>query len=261
MAKEEARDWYTGCSALGAVGVITPEPLSTAAGTGALIGQGVGLIGMGLWNAFSSVRTSRISIVEEDESATAMLASVAPIVFPEENNETELDQAVSNVRRSGAAMINASRLVLCSLCKLGRALDKDNAVHSLRQRRAAEVNLRVLEANKALFEASMRDLGRAARATPFTELSVSRNEVLELRDTIVRKGRFPKNERFVFEQMAATENEQVWAIDEVGQASGKFLPDNISGNSLFDEAAASLAVVNIRKQLFPEWAVLSERCC
>ena len=159
-------------------------------------------------------------------------------------------------------MLDASRLVYCSLLKLHTALDEGHVIHANRQRLASEANLRRLEAAKGLFEASLLDAARTARATEFKEVKVTKEEVLALRDEIVSKGHFPEYEKFVFEHANATEAEILFAIDEVGQATGNYLPDVISSSSIFEEAARSLGIVDIRMELYPSWAQLdSNPCC
>lgn len=249
--KQDARDVGCGISVIGAAGVITPEPLTTAAGAGAMLGQGVGFIGMGIWDFFAAAPANpdpNHGVVANEELlfvqvAFVRLEGVGPVY-------DEVNASMS----SAASMIDSSRFALTSLQRYYGAIADSNAANAELQRQAANAALAQLDVDMLQYRSDLRAISNAVQGTDFAALSATVQDVLDLRDEIVANQSFPSEEDFVFNQMNASPEEMALAIAEVELMTGNSLTNgDLTGAVIFDRLDEALGKVNIQELLPAEF--------
>lgn len=240
--KQEARDFWTGSSVLGAAGVITPEPITTAAGAGALIGQGVGFIGMGIWDAFAAAPAN-------PDPNHGLVASVAPVTFtPVTGSGQAFDDINASIILAGE-IIDDSRLLGISLERFFGAVNDGNLANAAFQQSAASQYLFGLEADLFDYRSSLVAISADISGTNFAGLSTTVADVLDLRNEILVSG-FPSFEDFVFAEMNATIEEMTNAILEVSLVTGNNITDaDLTGAVIFDGLASAIGEIDIRELL------------
>ncbi len=238
--KQEARDIATGLSVISAAGVVTPEPTTTAAGIGGLIGQGAGFIVIGIWDLFAAAPSSP----DPDHGA---LASVSPVSFtPVPGYGPPFDNINDSLVVAGQ-LVDHSRLLGTTLRRCSGALQDGDLAHLQLQRMFATQLLGELEADQSEYSSILTAVSNDIQGTSFAALSTTVPEVLALRDEIVTSG-FPDFEAFVFDEMQATADEIDLAIEEVAQATGGSLTDSdLTGAVIFDRTAQALLLIDIRE--------------
>ncbi len=233
--KEAARDFYTGASCIGGAAIATP------AGQGALIGQGIGLIGMGIWDRFFA----SVTLPDPDHG---ILASITPVHFtPFSGVGGGIDELNDSIVWA-AKIIDESRLTDQSLRKYYGALADGNVTDAATQQAAASQAFFGLVSVVGGYRNSLLSVSAAMAGTEFASIFVPKPDVLALRDQIVATG-FPSYESFVFSQMNATSLEINLAIGEVSLMTGNFLGPQISGATIFSDLSWSLGQVNLRELL------------
>ncbi len=209
--KEHGRDVATGISVLGGVGIVFP--LTFVAGASAGVAQGVGLVGMGVWDAYFAAPL-RI------DPNHGLLATATPAVFtPFPESGPVFDAANLSLVEAGN-VIDATRLLDISLRRYYGALSDGNTANAAFQRRAASMFLFQLEDHLLAYRRSLVELSAQVRSTPFAELTATVADVLTLRDQIISSG-FPTYEAFVFDQMNATPQEMAAAVGEVALVTAR----------------------------------------
>lgn len=240
--KQDARDIATGASVLGAAGVLTPEPLTTAAGTGALIGQGVGFIGMGLWDLFAAAPAN-------PDPNHGEVAFVTPVTFAPVAGAGIVSDPVNASMFSAASIIDNSRLLNLSLQRYYGAIDDGNTVNQQLQLLAASNALFSLESDINDYRVDLLSISIDVQFTDFAALSTTVGDVLALRDDIVLNG-FPLFEDFVFAEMNATTAEINLAISEISLVNGNAISNaDLTGAVIFDRYSSALGEVDLRELL------------
>lgn len=249
--KQDARDWYTGCSVLGAAGLITPEPITTALGSGALVGQGTGFIGMGIWDFFTEAPANPDP---NHEQVARLNPPYLPVQFIAVVGIGPVYDAVNASIDSAAVMIDSSRILQVSLSRYYGAIQDANDINEELQHDAASAALVQLESDIGQYRSDLLTLSSVAQGTGFAALSTTAQDVVDLRDQIVLDGSFPSYENFVFEQIGATAEEMTLAIAEVELMTGNSLTNaDLTGAALFGRLEEALGEVNIRELLPPDF--------
>lgn len=253
--KQEARDFATGATVIGAAGVITPEPVTTALGAGALLGQGIGFLGMGIWDSFFSAPSRPNPTHAQQESTTP---SVPAVNFTPIAGSGPVYDAVNASLISAAAMIDASRSLDTSLTRYYGAIVDGNTANQELQKLEATIALIELETHIASYRSDLLAMSTVAQSTDFATLSTTVAEVLSARDDIVLNG-FPASEDFVFDQANATTQETNLALAEVALVTGATLTDqDLKGSVIFDRLSTALGKVDIRELLPAGFAPVSD---
>ena len=184
--KQEARDVGQGLSVIAAAGVITPEPGTTVAGIAGLIGEGVGFLGMGIWNIFASAPAN-------PDADHGQIASVTPVQFTavSGSGSGSLVDAVNASMTSAAVMVDDSRLLDLSLRRYYGAVDDGNATNKQLQLLESSRALYSLEASIDAYRSDLEALSDNVQSTEFALLSTTERDVLDLRDVIIRDNAFP----------------------------------------------------------------------
>lgn len=249
--KQDARDVGTGFSVIGAAGVITPEPVTTAAGAGALVGQGVSFIGMGIWDYFTEAPANpnpNHGVVASEELL------FLPVAFVKLDGVGPVYDEVNASMDSAASMIDSSRLALTSLQRYYGAVADSNAANAELQRQAANAALAQLDVDMLQYRSDLRAISTAVQGTGFAALSATVQDVLDLRDQIVASQSFPAEEDFVFNQMNASPEEMALAIAEVELMTGNSLTNaDLTGAVIFDRLDEALGKVDIQELLPAEF--------
>lgn len=241
--KQEARDVGQGLSVIAAAGVVTPEPTTSALGIGGLIGEGVGFLGMGLWNAFASAPAN-------PDANHGQIASVAPVTFTAVSGTGSAVDSVNDSMVSAATMVDESRLLELSLRRYYGAVSDENAANTQLQLRQSSKALSSLEVSIDAYRSDLRAISDNVQGTEFALLSATESEALALRDTIIADNAFPAFEQFVFDEMRATPREMDLAILEVTMVDGSTMDDSdLGGAVIFDRYAYALGKVDLRELL------------
>jgi hypothetical protein len=249
--KEAARDFYAGATVLGGLALLAPEPsLTKAAGVGACVGQGVGLVGMGIWDIFALAPTT-------PDTNYATVASVVPVIFTPVSG---MGQAFDDINASlvlGGLVVDYSRLVDVSLQRYYGAVAASDASAALMQQVAASYFLSELESDMAAWRSSLQTVSAGVGGSPFATLTITQGDVLSFRDDVVTSG-FPAWENFVFLEMQATPQELTLARAEVGLLTGNAIPSGLTGSVVFEQMASSMGQVNLSELLPKDFVVVPE---
>lgn len=241
--KQEARDVGQGISVLAAAGAVTPEPLTTAAGIGGLIGEGAGFLGMGIWNIFASAPV-------DPDPDHGRIASVTPVTFTPASGSGELVEAVNASITSAAVMVDDSRMLDISLRRYYGAVDDGNAINTRLQLLESSRALYSLEASIDAYRSDLEYVSYHVQSTEFALLSATESDVLNLRDDILAANAFPSFEQFVFDEMNATPREMELAILEVELVDGSTIDDtDLRGAVIFGRYADAFGKVDLRELL------------
>jgi hypothetical protein len=253
--KQEARDFWTGASVLGAAGVITPEPITTCAGTGALIGQGSGFIFIGIWDVFASASTT-------PDAAYASLAPVVPVSF-DHVACPPVCYIVNDFMDAAGDGIGQARAMNTTLQRYYGALNAGdvaaaNMQYNYGMSLASDLNTTV--ANWAGFCSDISaDAG--LQSSPFASLSCTVSDVLDLRDQIVADNAFPSYEDFVFDKINPSSEEMAAAIYEMSLVDGSTITDaDLVGSVIFNNGFgdALLALGNVETYLPSDFQPVSD---
>ena len=182
-----------------------------------MLGQGVGFIGMGLWDFFAAAPANpdpNHGVVANEELlfvqvAFVRLEGVGPVY-------DEVNASMS----SAASMIDSSRFALTSLQRYYGAIADSNAANAELQRQAANAALAQLDVDMLQYRSDLRAISNAVQGTDFAALSATVQDVLDLRDEIVANQSFPSEEDFVFNHVTRRVLEQKMRA-VVGIGAGK----------------------------------------
>jgi len=248
----------TGLSTVAAGLAAFPEPVITkGAAAVTAVGQGIGLIGLGLWDFFASAPMN-------PDPNHGVLASVTPVIFAPVNGIDEpVLSAVNSTLAIGGRVIDDSRLVDISLRRyFGGIADGDN-IHAELQRVAASRFLFQLVADKLSFQNSLDTLSSSLQGTPFTSISTNIDQVLTFQAQVLASG-FPPFEQSVFAQMAATPHEINLALQELASFTRDSLlaagvtDADFAGGVIFNSHARELNKVDIFELLPENFQVVPE---
>ncbi len=240
MAKQDARDFATGASALGATGLITPEPTTTAAGAGALIGQGLSFMGMGLWDAFASV---------EPDEGYDLIANVEPVRFQPVEGKGRLFACVNKILTSGGDMIDSARLLTKSMRKLKGALKDCDVKNSILQYRTVEALINRSEADKYMFSVNFDELAGlyTSQVPEQDDLKITKEEILCFKDDLLKTGKLPDFEEKILQEAKITNEERGLMMEEVRLATLAAIPDSITLGGVLQGMGRSLRKIRIRE--------------
>jgi len=249
--KQEARDVGTGLSVISAAGVVIPEPLTTAAGVGGLVGEGTGFVVMGIWDLFAAAPAN-----PDPDHGT--LASVTAVTFTPVVGSGQVFDNVNTSLLFAGYIIDNSRLLNMSLERYYGALNDGNPENTELQLLAASQAFFGLDDAIMGYRSSLTAISSDISGTDFASLSATVTDVLDLRDEILISG-FPSYEDFVFAEMHATSEEMSNAILEVSFVTGDTITDSdLTGAVIFDRYASALGEVDIREMLPPDFTVVPE---
>ena len=239
--------WVKGSASLQLQGLSLRNRVTTVAGIAGLIGEGVGFLGMGIWNIFASAPAN-------PDADHGQIASVTPVQFTavSGSGSGSLVDAVNASMTSAAVMVDDSRLLDLSLRRYYGAVDDGNATNKQLQLLESSRALHSLEASIDAYRLDLEALSDNVQSTEFALLSTTERDVLDLRDVIIRDNAFPSFEEFVFEEMRATSREMELAILEVTLVDGSTIDDaDLSGAVIFDRYADAFGKVDLRELLPP----------
>jgi hypothetical protein len=122
--KQDARDFWTGASVVGGAAIAAggPETPWGAAGVGACVGQGIGFMGMGIWDRFFSSSTRPTSAPANTQVASVTPSALAPIPAG-----GPVQTTVNASIATGNQILDESRLLDMSLTRYYGALADSNA--------------------------------------------------------------------------------------------------------------------------------------
>ena len=251
--KQDARDWYTGASAAGAGAALIPTGVTQAAGAGALVGQGVGFMGMGVWDWWNKApQNPNMNPQQQQQQAPKRQASIAPIIPSSNPDATELAVVadVNAATAAGNALLTDSRSVSDGLQLYYGAIADGNAAAASKQQLWTSQAFASLLSDVSDYRNSLYTLNAAVQGTSFAAVSASVSDLASLQTSIVNNG-FPSDEQFVFTQANATPLELSLAQAEVGLATLTHVPSTgVTGANIFQGMADSLGEVNLA-QLLP----------
>lgn len=240
--KEEARDVGTGLSLLAGTAALAPTGVTQAVGIGGLVGQGIGFIGMGLWDFFAAAPAN-------PDPNHAVAATVTPVVLtPVAGSGVVFANTNASLSLAGQ-LIDDSRLLDASLRRYFGAINDGNLANAALQRTLASAFLFELESDLLAYRFALTALSFSIQGDIFATLSTTVVDVLALRDQIVNTG-FPAFEDFVFAQANATAAEIALAVQEVALADGTTISDSdLTGAVIFDRYSSALGSVDMRELL------------
>lgn len=262
------RDVYTMYTALAGALAVVPEPTPiTKAAAGILAAaQALGFGVVIIWEATATAGEKEggpggpggcipfpeglpTVAAQSAPSTGALLTVKAPRPAPLPGTGS-LITALNNTLIAGTRTLDSSHQLSCTLDRLHAALGQSD--HADLQRASARNYLARLEGDVELFSVTLEHLGREVQGTEIDKVRTTRQQVLDLRDQIVRTGDFPDFEKAIVEEILSTENERALIIKSLEGLTGAQLPETANASELCFLGAAEQRRVSIRN-LMPDY--------
>lgn len=209
----------------------------------AFIGQCAGMVVLGMAESFAQAPS-------HPDPDFAFVANVEPVHFDLPDAGLPSGDAVpSSIHQSvivAGKLIDDSRRLNLSLRKYYGAVAASSTAGAHLQKSAACRALNDLNADLQAYSAALYGISAEIQETPVASISVTVEDVLELRDQIVTTGSFPENEASLFAQANVSPEELSQAVAAVARVTSESIADDdLQGSVIFSRAAQEIDQVDV----------------